>query len=298
MSRRISERNENRRWVLILIAVGCLLCFWYLKNHQNTLQNITDNSSQNEENQQKDTQKSTKDYLPTARGQVIEHKNFTLSYLEAYEQAEWVTYQLTKKNLDAPRTKRFDNFRPDPKVRTGSATPDDYRGSGYDRGHLCPASDMSFDAESMDETFLMSNISPQVRAFNGGIWRELEENVKDWARKYKHILVVTGPVLNTKEKKIGRANKVVVPNAYYKVLLAQDHSKAVGFIIPNEMSEERIERFIVSIDEVEEATGLDFFSFLEDPEEKKLEASQVSAFWTMKEERYQTRVREWNKGMH
>ncbi len=81
-----------------------------------------------------------------------------------------------------PWVDRQGDFRPDDKVKTGSATPADYRSSGYDRGHLVPAADMAFSAEAMSATFVMSNISPQARNFNNGVWRELEELTRSWAK--------------------------------------------------------------------------------------------------------------------
>ena len=115
-------------------------------------------------------------------GEVILNPYFALSYSETHEQAEWVAYELTAERLDMPWVKRSDNFLPDPKITRASASPTDYRNSGYDRGHLVPAADMAFSEEAMAATFLMSNISPQSSNFNKGIWRELEELTRDWAK--------------------------------------------------------------------------------------------------------------------
>ncbi|MEL7222548.1 MAG: DNA/RNA non-specific endonuclease, partial [Bacteroidota bacterium] len=133
-------------------------------------------------------------FLPSAvRGSDVYHySKYSLSYNEEYEQADWVAYVLTAENLRKPWGKRNDNFRPDPAISRGSSTPNDYRGSGYDRGHMVPAADMAYDAVAMDETFLMSNISPQSRNFNQGIWRELEELTRDWAKKFKRLYIVSG----------------------------------------------------------------------------------------------------------
>jgi endonuclease G len=130
----------------------------------------------------------------------------------------------------------------------------------------------------MDETFLMSNISPQVRNFNGGIWRELEEDVKDWARKYQKIYVVTGPVLKSGLKTIGKYNKVAVPEAYYKIILNGKHDEAIAFLMPNQTSNERIETYATTVDEVEKLTKLNFFAKLMSPEqEAKVESKYATA---------------------
>jgi endonuclease G len=114
-------------------------------------------------------------WLPTSKGNIVEHTFYSLSYIEKYEQAEWVAYNISDEQLKKPNVKRTDWFETDPKVITGSAKHSDYKGSGYTRGHLVPAGDMAFEELAMKETFFMSNMSPQIRSFNNGIWRELEE---------------------------------------------------------------------------------------------------------------------------
>lgn len=238
-------------------------------------------------------------YLPTSTtGQIIQHKYFTLSYSEEHEQAEWVAYVLTQERLNSPWVERVDDFMPDPMVKTRSATPDDYRGSGYDRGHLAPVADFSFNEEAMRETFYMSNISPQSRNFNQGIWRELEELTRNWAKKFKKLYVVTGPVLTQKPKGRVGDNDVSVPQAYYKILLdlSEPEIKAIAFLLPNEVNYEPLYKFAVAIDEVEAVTGIDFFSeLLEDREEEALESDFNVDLWQFSKQKYDLRVNSWNK---
>ena len=115
-------------------------------------------------------------YLPSQQGngQIVHHTNYTLQYNEEHEQASWVAYRLTGQQIQNPSTKRKDNFRSDPKVKTGSASLSDYKGSGYDRGHLAPAADFKWSATAMSESFYMSNMSPQVPSFNRGIWKNMK----------------------------------------------------------------------------------------------------------------------------
>lgn len=237
-------------------------------------------------------------YLPSSSGQVIEYRDYVLSYSEEHEQAEWVAYVLTRKNLDKPWNKRSDNFIPDERVTTGSATPTDYRGSGYDRGHLVPAADMAYDLKSMEETFLMSNISPQARNFNQGIWRELEELTRDWAKKFDELYIVTGPVLSQQPKGYIGENEVSVPTAYFKVLLdlAEPEQKAIAFVIPNQVSFEPLYDFTASVDEVEDLTGINFFSELMPEDlEASLESSYNLDLWRFSKQKYDKRVEEWNR---
>ena len=108
----------------------------------------------------------------------VDYKHYCLGFNKEHRQANWVYYELGATNLTGKASRKND-FRVDPKISRWSATPDDYKRSGYDRGHLCPAADMSFNAKAMSETFYMSNMSPQVPMFNRGIWKELEEHVRN-----------------------------------------------------------------------------------------------------------------------
>lgn len=238
-------------------------------------------------------------FLPgDGQGEIIEHEGFVLSYDEEWEQAEWTAHILTKENLEKDWHDRSNNFRIDPAVSTGSATDDDYRGSGYDRGHLVPAADLAWNARWSDESFYMSNISPQARQFNQGVWRELEETTRDWAKKFNRLYVITGPVLTQDPKGIiGRQNRVAIPNAYFKVLLNLDDPvpKGIGFILPNQVSFDPLYEYAVSIDEVEDVTGLDFFPDLMPKDlENELEATGNIDLWPFSRSKFERRINDWN----
>jgi len=220
------------------------------------------------------------DYFPSIKnGKLVRHKYYDLSYVEKHEQPEWVAYELTKAEVMG-KVKRKDDFREDPKVVSGSATLGDYKRSGYDRGHLAPAADMKFSKQAMSESFYMSNMSPQNPSFNRGIWKELEEKVRDWAVKNERIYVVTGGVLTDGLPTIGE-EKVSIPKYYYKVLLdyASPEVKAIAFVLPNKNSKKPLSNFAVSIDSVEELTGIDFFPSLPDDQEKALESKFDYELW-------------------
>ncbi|MEM0995149.1 MAG: DNA/RNA non-specific endonuclease [Bacteroidota bacterium] len=248
--------------------------------------------------QVEDYQEESLFFLPASKGaNIIRHQYYALSYNEQHEIADWVAYELTRAQLNQNRVRREDNYRPDPKVRSKTATTYDYRGSGYDRGHLVPVGDRKFSFEAMDETFFMSNISPQERHFNGGIWRELEELVRDWARKYRKVYVVAGPILSEKPKDYIGKNEVSVPPAFYKVVLdlSEPELKGIGFIIPNERSDEPLQNFATTIDEVEKRTNIDFFpDLMEDELEGKLESQFDNRLWQYDQKRYDARVNVWN----
>ncbi|NNE29003.1 MAG: DNA/RNA non-specific endonuclease, partial [Saprospiraceae bacterium] len=206
-------------------------------------------------------------------------------------------YELTKESIQAPNVKRTGDFRKDRNIRTGSSHPYDYKRSGYDRGHLTPAGDMAFSKNSMSSTFLMSNISPQIRGFNGGVWRELEENVRDWAYSFRHLYVVSGPVLTRKPLTYIGDNQVAVPSYYYKVLLdvREPEEKGIAFLLPNEVTDKHLREFAVPIDQVEELTGIDFFpNLLPSSQIENLERNIDISKWKFDEGKFNSRVRNWN----
>ncbi|NLE16429.1 MAG: DNA/RNA non-specific endonuclease [Spirochaetales bacterium] len=211
---------------------------------------------------------------------VIRHPGYTLLYDEEHEQARWVAYHLSREELYGSHD-RGDDFRADPSIPTGSATLEDYRSSGYDRGHLIPAADLSWSQEAMSGSFYMSNMSPQSGDFNRGIWSKLEATVRNFADTEGAVYVVTGPVLTDGPYKTIGKNQVSVPEAYYKVVLDYEEPeyKAIGFLLPNEGSKKDLKTFAVSVDEVEHATGIDFFHRLEDAEEQELEAAFDTGLW-------------------
>jgi len=219
-------------------------------------------------------------YLPTSTTkQVIKHSYYALSYNEKYEQAEWVSYFLRSENEGIGHFKR-PRFINDPKVSTESAASDNYKKSGYDRGHLCAAADMRFSKSAYDETFFTSNISPQKHNFNDGIWKKLEEKSRYWATKYNGIYVVTGGILKMGLPAIG-FEKVAIPNYFYKILYCnyQGKNKMVAFLMPSVNSKEPLYKFVVSVDSIEKMTGIDFFPQLNDEVESELERKSDYKAW-------------------
>ena len=218
------------------------------------------------------------------KGEIIEHTGYTLSYREEYEVPEWVAYELTREEVTTLAVERKDNFREDKTVSTGSATLQDYKKSGYDRGHMAPAADFRWSAEAMDDTFYLSNMCPQTHAFNAGIWSDLESAIRSMAYEDGSIYVVTGPVLTDGPYDTIGENGVAVPSYFYKVVLdySEPTLKAIGFILPHENSKNPLSYFAVTVDEVEERTGLDFFPLLPDNTEEKLESSLDTSLWALR----------------
>lgn len=219
-------------------------------------------------------------FLPTSTtNQVVHHDGYSLSYSEPHEQAEWVAYELKKSHLSNANYER-PYFEIDEAVETGAAHWRNYKNSGYDRGHLCPAGDRKYSKSAHDETFLTSNISPQEHDFNAGVWNTLEQKVRYWASKYDGVFVITGGILKGKMKTIGD-EQVAVPNQFYKVLIDNNSGKTkmIAFLVPHENSNKPLYEFVVSVDDLEALTGIDFFPELEDNLENKLEASSSYKDW-------------------
>ncbi len=218
---------------------------------------------------------SAQSWLPDTTGtgcQLVKHEGYVLLYDEYHEQARWVAYMLTRERVHGtvPR-KGNDRFLPDTTVRSGSALPEDYSGSGYDRGHLAPAADMKWSQRAMRESFLMSNISPQDHAFNEGIWCRAEELVRRWAEEYDTIYVITGPVLEGELQQFrGRGGNVIsIPERFFKVVYDPKRKQAIGLLMENRNVKRPLQSFAVSVEEVKRATGIEFLNENDNENEKE-----------------------------
>ncbi|MEO0058910.1 MAG: Nuclease [Bacteroidota bacterium] len=233
----------------------------------NNLQTITSNSGST----------TSFDFLPKATSnQIVKHEFYGLSYNETYEQADWVAYFLEGNKAGNKFERPF--FEQDKLVTTESADWRNYKKSGYDKGHLCPAGDMKFSKSAFDDTFLTSNISPQKHDFNEGVWNRMEQKTRYWADKYKGVYVVTAGVLKTGLATIG-TEEVAVPEFFYKIVCRKSDKKMIAFLVAHQDSDAPLYDFVVSVDEVEKQTGLDFFPGLEDSLENKLERSSSWKEW-------------------
>lgn len=215
--------------------------------------------------------------------EVVRHTGYTLSWNEDNLVADWVAYELTAEELDTQEVSRTEDFRPDPAVRKSSQL-DDYRNSGFSRGHLAPAQDFKWSASAMSDTFFLTNMVPQKQDnYNAGIWLSAENAVRDSARITGSVYVVTGPVLTDGSYNTIGENKVTVPKECYKALLVIDEEGEVHTIamsIPQTAGKkEKINKYLMSVNELEELTGLDFFPSLDDEVEEKAEETYDLDFW-------------------
>lgn len=213
---------------------------------------------------------------------IITHRGYTVSYNSEWKIPNWVAYELTDNEVNGTE-ERSDKFVPDPMVpKYETAYTEDYKNSGYDRGHMAPAADMKWDVQAMRESFYMSNICPQLHNLNAGVWKDLEEQVRDLAEQKGSIYVVCGPIVSADYQTIGD-NNVVVPSAFFKVLLQNDNGKihTIGFIYENKSGKKPMSSYARTVDEVEEITGFDFFPALPDDIENKVESEVDFTKWTV-----------------
>ena len=210
-------------------------------------------------------------------GYKIQHRYYTLSYSSTHRQAEYSYYYLSPESIRGGQA-RTDDFRIDPKVKSNPVKSTDYQGSGYDRGHLCPAADMALNLTAMSETFYMSNMSPMAASFNRGIWSRLEDWVREEALGNGGLYVVTGPILSSSCGSL--KGSITVPCAYYKIVFTgSSNPKMLGFVLSNVGASGSLQAFTVSVDEIEKRTGLDFFPQLENALEQSLESKVSLSGW-------------------
>ena len=264
--------SKNRTIYTVLIGL-CLIGFWLFENFY-----TPDTYSENKIT--KSNNAFPEDFYPSSTtDEIVHHSYFSLSYNETYEQAEWVAYVLLKKHLTYDDRKR-PYFIEDPYVRTKSADWRNYKGSGYDRGHLVPAGDRRFSEQAYNETFYTSNISPQNREFNAGLWNRLEMQTRNWAKRYKILYVVTGGVLVDGLDEIGEED-VAVPEYFYKVI-AREYKGSItvlAFLMKGEEKNEPLQRFAVPVDRIEELTGIDFFYEMDKQTQMRVEKEVVLKNW-------------------
>jgi DNA/RNA endonuclease G, NUC1 len=214
--------------------------------------------------------------------QIIKHTGFTVSYCEKHRLPHWVSYELTRDKVkgEYPRTNKFVR---DPHVKGTSAHTSDYTHSGYDRGHMAPAADMRWSMDAMTESFFLSNICPQHPELNRQSWKTLEDKVRNWAVADSAIIIVCGPIVKERCKKIGD-NKVSIPDGFFKVILSPftNPPQAIGFLFKNKESVLPVKEYAVTVDSVEVVTGLDFFHHLPDNVESIVEASINWKHWRLR----------------
>ena len=189
---------------------------------------------------------------------ILRKKSYVVSYNQDTRMPNWVAWQLTAEHTDG-ELKRMNNFHEEENCPRPRATLQDYKGSGWSRGHMCPAGDNKWSRDAMYDSFSLVNVCPQDSKLNSGVWNRV-------LMKRQHETI--GP------------NKVVVPEAFFKVVLCMvGKPKAFGVVVRNNEGTKKRDLYYNSVDDVERLTGLDFFPSLPDDIEKVVEAEVNMDEW-------------------
>ncbi|MEJ7611807.1 MAG: DNA/RNA non-specific endonuclease [Ferruginibacter sp.] len=226
--------------------------------------------------------------------QLIQHLAYFVDFAPAYRQPRWVAHIITPEVISGI-VFRTNDFRPDSAVTGGSAVEEDfflkklkpdssyeYDAFGFDRGHMAPSADFRWSQKALSESYLYSNISPQVAELNRGTWGDMEDVIRGYLYRNPsaQLYVVTGPVLKPGLPVIKRGkNKLPVPEFYWKVVMDPANKKSIGFVMPNRAVTEPVKTFAVSVDKVEELTGMNFFNKLPVDMQATTEAQLNTADW-------------------
>lgn len=193
--------------------------------------------------------------------QILYRKGYTISYNKETMQPNWVAWHLTAEHADGEWQRPSGNaFHEDAEVPTPRASNYDYKGSGWSRGHLCPAGDSKWDKIAMYESFLLSNVCPQHARLNSGDWNDIEQKCRCWAKKYGDIYIVCGPIFYRQEHKTVGHNHIPVPEAFFKVVACMNgEPKGIGFICKNSEGNNPTDFYVNTIAQVERITHYCFF---------------------------------------
>lgn len=211
--------------------------------------------------------------------QVKEYAGFTVNFNRENKTPNYVAWELLDEESNGSKG-RSNKFWTDFEIE-GCPNTRDYTRSGYDRGHMCPAADQKWSREAMEDCFVMANICPQKNDLNSKAWKTLENKERQWAQRDSALVIIAGPVYSRHDsERIGAAG-VRVPGAFFKVLLAPyvDEPRGIAFVYPNMMSPGNMQDYAMSIDELEEILGYDFFPALPDEIEKKVESYYSFKEW-------------------
>lgn len=262
--------KSKTTYILLLIIIA--IAFYFIEGQLN--KNISQENLSSDHHSAIDRTQ----YLPSVKGELIHHKTYSLDYSEKHEQPYWAVHILEQEDITRYNYER-PYFEIDELVTTGAAHWDNYKKSGYDRGHLVPAGDRRKSIEEFNETFLTSNISPQEHEFNAGIWNRIEQKIRYYTKKHGPLYIITGPVFIETRGAIGR-EQVTVPGYFYKIAYApHDEKKMIAFLVPHKKSQQSIFNFTTSVDQIEVLTGIDFFPQLPEELEQSLESAIYKNGW-------------------
>ncbi len=211
---------------------------------------------------------------------VLSNSGYVVGYSDALGNPLWAAYRLRDLDWREPAA-RPEQFRVDPRT-AARIEPGDYTRSGYNRGHLAPnhAIATRYGREAQEDTFLMSNITPQKHTLNAGLWKALEQRIAtNYPARFGEIWVVAGPIFGAVPARLKR--RVAVPEAFFMIILDEQAGgvRATAFVLPQSAKDESLDSYLVAIDEVERRTGLDFLNELPAAAQAALESKRAARAW-------------------
>ncbi len=206
--------------------------------------------------------------IPCKSDLVLDKDGYSLGYSFDYKGAVWVSYILSKGSVGID-VARSESFFPDPDVPARfRKKPDDFRNSGFDKGHLAPSAAIDFTVKSNLQTFAMSNVSPQDPKLNRQAWSKLESLEREWTYTLGKMVVYTGPIYGERPKKM---KDIPIPKAFYKVAYSFKYRRYIGFIMPNKpVSARDMWDYARSVKAVEKETKMTFFKAINKGDKKDL----------------------------
>ncbi len=218
---------------------------------------------------------------PIKNEALIKHAAYFTSWNSEHQQPNYVVHVIPKDILYGNQT-RTNDFRTDPLLKQDQPDSTDYWNSGYDRGHMAASADFKWNKKALSESYYYTNISPQNHGLNQNAWNKLEMTVREWAIDYNELIVVTGPVLTANLQKIQQGSmQVSIPEYFFKLVLDYypPKYKAIAFIYPNKDVPFELDKHVVSIDSIEQLTGINFFQKLPDVIEDTIETQHHILDW-------------------
>ncbi len=249
-----------KKYIILFFVCAALLTAFY----------VNDCNARGEETTQQtadDSQQQDIDIPLPLQGvdeQLLYKRHYVVSYNKRHKISNWVAWQLTAAHLQGNAKRSGNAWHEDEDVPLPRATNNDYKRSGWTRGHMCPAGDCKWDGQAMYDTFVFSNCCPQDANLNSGTWNQIELSCRRWAERYGSVYIVCGPLLLRQKHETIGPHRVVVPEAFFKVVvcLEEGHEKGIAFVCRNKPGNGRKDQYVNTIRQVERLTGITFFPHL------------------------------------
>ena len=247
---------------VIIVLLACLSCSPPNRQHPHRVKQVR--------------QDSFKENPKASSSTLLYYTGFTVSYNPNTRQPDWVSYTLTAEEVEATKhtPKMPRNFMPDPNLNLPQATNEDYRGSGWVRGHMARRQDMKWSEQAVMESDYFTNICPQNSDMNNGVWHQIENLARKLAVRYDSVQVVCGPVFTSMQPSFFGINNIPVPDGFFKAFLVSDNTgyHALAFFCSNNAEPISMVMAVCCVDDVETISGIDLFRFLDDRIEDSVES--------------------------